>query len=319
MERLRHRLRYPSPFAVNSGRFRSVESLASNRPIRTAETGHAGTVIPFYPLGLGSIMIVELRHRAGGILAAKGRFHVVKILPTSGSVSASGRRLAIVRRDRRFTPRLVRISRRMIHSRRVCLLIDTSTSWGSRLIKGVSRHAQEVGDWLIHVEPWGRYERFRVPQGWEGHGIIARINHQTLADEIAATGLPTINLSWYPFCGERIARCTVDPLASGQMAAEYFLSAGHKQFAFCGPLQQLGYRDEFGDSFRDALKKKGLFLQRLSDARRRPAIDSLEHAFGQPGRMAQAASAAGGDAVLERGPGPAGDRGLSLRRHPRAG
>ncbi len=64
----------------------------------------------------------------------------------------------------------------MVTSRRVCLLIDTSTSWGSRLIKGVSRHAQEVGDWLIHVEPWGRYERFRLPQGWEGHGIIARIS-----------------------------------------------------------------------------------------------------------------------------------------------
>ncbi len=145
----------------------------------------------------------------------------------------------------------------MIQSRRVCLLIDTSTSWGSRLIRGVSRHAQEVGDWLIHVEPWGRYERFRVPEGWEGHGIIARVNHQLLAEDIAATGLPAINLSWYPFSGERIARCTVDPLASGQMAAEYFLSAGHQQFAFCGPLQQLGYRDDFGDAFRDCLKRKG--------------------------------------------------------------
>ena len=145
----------------------------------------------------------------------------------------------------------------MIHSRRVCLLIDTSTSWGVRLIKGVSRHAHEAGDWLIHVEPWGRYERFRVPQGWQGQGIIARINHHALADDITAIGLPTINLSWYPFCGEHIARCTIDPVASGQMAAEYFLSTGFKQFAFCGPLHQLGYRDELGDAYRDALKKRG--------------------------------------------------------------
>ena len=145
----------------------------------------------------------------------------------------------------------------MIHSRRVCLLIDTSTSWGVRLIKGVSRHAQEVGDWLIHVEPWGRYERFRVPQGWQGQGIIARINHKALANDITAIGLPTINLSWYPFCGERIARCTVDPVASGQMAAEYFLSTGFKQFAYCGPLHQLGYGDEFADAYCAALKKRG--------------------------------------------------------------
>ncbi len=146
----------------------------------------------------------------------------------------------------------------MIHSRRVCLLIDTSTSWGSRLIKGVSRHAQEAGDWLIHVEPWGRYEHFRVPRGWDGHGIIARISHQSLADEIVAMRLPAVNLSWFPARGNRIAQCTVDPVASGQMAAEYFLSAGHKQFAFCGPLRELRYRDGYAESFCSALKKKGL-------------------------------------------------------------
>lgn len=145
----------------------------------------------------------------------------------------------------------------MIRSRRVCLLIDTATSWGVRLIKGISRHAQEVGDWLIHVEPFGRYERFRVPQGWRGQGLIARINHEALADDIAAAGLPTVNVSWYPFCGKRIARCTVDPVASGQMAAEYFLTAGFKNFAYCGPLHQLGYREEFADSFRDVLKRSG--------------------------------------------------------------
>jgi LacI family transcriptional regulator len=145
----------------------------------------------------------------------------------------------------------------MIHGRRVCLLIDTSTSWGSRLIKGVSRHAREVGDWLIHVEPWGRYERFRVPQGWEGHGIIARINHEALANDIELTGLPAINLSWHPFCGERTARCTIDPVASGQIAADYFASAGHKEFAFCGPLSQFGDGDAYVASYRDALKKKG--------------------------------------------------------------
>ena len=125
----------------------------------------------------------------------------------------------------------------MSHSRRVCLLIDTATSWGVRLIKGVSRHAHEVGDWLIHVEPWGRYERFRVPQGWQGQGIIARINHEVLAADIAEINLPTINLSWHPFTGEHIARCTVDPLACGQMGADYFLTTGFKQFAYCGPLR----------------------------------------------------------------------------------
>jgi LacI family transcriptional regulator len=143
----------------------------------------------------------------------------------------------------------------MTPSRRVCLLIDTATSWGTRLIKGICRHAQEVGDWLINVEPWGRYERFRVPDRWDGDGIIARINRQTLVEEIAATGLPTINVSWYPFAGERIARCTVDAQATGRMAADYFLSLGFKQFAYCGPLHQLGYRDELADAFHARIQE----------------------------------------------------------------
>jgi LacI family transcriptional regulator len=141
----------------------------------------------------------------------------------------------------------------MMRSRRVCLLIDTSTSWGARLIKGIGRYAQETGNWLIHVEPWGRYERFHLPEGWDGDGIIARINHVALADEITASRLPAINVSWYPFSGERIARCTVDPEATGRMAAEYFLSAGFKAFGYCGPLNQLDYHDEFAAAFQSAL------------------------------------------------------------------
>ena len=39
------------------------------------------------------------------------------------------------------------------------------------------------------------------------------------------------------------------------MAAEYLLSDGFKQFAYCGPLHQLGYPDEFADAFCAALKK----------------------------------------------------------------
>jgi LacI family transcriptional regulator len=145
----------------------------------------------------------------------------------------------------------------MIRSRRVCLLIDTSMSWGVRLIKGIARHAQEVDNWLIHVEPRGRYDRFRIPQGWSGDGILARINNKGLAQEIMASGLPTVNVSWYPYSGERIARCTVDEQATGQMAADYFLSAGFKNFGYCGALHRVGYPDEFADSFCLALKKSG--------------------------------------------------------------
>jgi LacI family transcriptional regulator len=142
----------------------------------------------------------------------------------------------------------------MMQSRRVCLLIDTATSWGVRLIKGIGSYAQQAGNWLIHVEPWGRYERFRIPKGWEGDGIIARINNEALAKEVSELGLPTINVSWYPYSGERIVRCTVDPDATGKLAADYFVSAGFEHFGYCGPLHMLGYSDTLAEAFAKHLE-----------------------------------------------------------------
>jgi len=145
----------------------------------------------------------------------------------------------------------------MSKSRQVALLIDTSTSWGIRLIKGINQYAHEAGDWLIHVEPRGRYEELHVPAGWTGDGILARINRQALADEIVDSGLPAVNVSWYPFAGPRIARCTVDERQTGRMAAEYFLTNGFQQFAYCGPLDRPGYVDQLSEAYRQAIEAAG--------------------------------------------------------------
>jgi LacI family transcriptional regulator len=145
----------------------------------------------------------------------------------------------------------------MSKSRCVALLIDTSTSWGIRLIKGINQYAHEAGNWLIHVEPRGRYERLHVPAGWTGDGIIARINWKTLAEEVVASGLPAVNVSWYPFAGPRIARCTVDERHTGRMAAEYFLGNGFQQFAYCGPLDRPGYVDLLSQAYSDVIQASG--------------------------------------------------------------
>ncbi|MGI9457715.1 MAG: substrate-binding domain-containing protein [Aeoliella sp.] len=141
--------------------------------------------------------------------------------------------------------------------RRVALLIDTSTSWGVRIIRGIHQFAQQEDDWLFHIEPRGRYERLRLPQGWTGDGIIARVNHKGLADEIVASGIPTVNVSWYDFPGSRVARCTVSEIESGRMAAEYFLAGGFKNFGYCGPRRRPGYKDVFADEYRQTIQEAG--------------------------------------------------------------
>lgn len=145
----------------------------------------------------------------------------------------------------------------MPKSRQVAVLIDTSTSWGIRLIKGVNQFAQQQGDWLIHVEPRGRYERLLMPVGWNGDGVLARISHKALADEINDKGLPAVNVSWYRFKGPRIFQCTADENLCGEAGAEYFLANGFQHFAYCGPLDRPGYEDLFAEAYQRALEKAG--------------------------------------------------------------
>lgn len=141
--------------------------------------------------------------------------------------------------------------------RRVALLIDTSTSWGVRIIRGIHQFAEQHGSWLFYVEPRGRYERLSIPRGWSGDGIIARVNHNSLAAEIVATDIPTVNVSWFDFPGPKLTRCTVSETESGRMAAEYFLASGFRNFGYCGPYQRPGYQDQFADTFREALQDAG--------------------------------------------------------------
>ena len=130
------------------------------------------------------------------------------------------------------------------------------------------------------------------PEGWDGDGIIARITRQSLAKEIADSRPADNQRFVVPVSGEHIARCTVDPEATGRMAAEYFLSVGFKQFGYCGPLQQLGYNDPLAESFSAALEKKGQSCLMYSTPGGDQLLDRLERPFGQPRRVAQTPAAA---------------------------
>lgn len=126
-------------------------------------------------------------------------------------------------------------------------------SWGVRLIRGIHEFAQQEANWLFQIEPYGRHQRLQLPEGWVGDGVIARVNHPSLAEEIRASGIPTVNVSWYDHPGPRIARCTISESETGQIAAEYFQTLGFTRFGYCGPLDRPDYHDGLAAGFRDAL------------------------------------------------------------------
>jgi len=141
----------------------------------------------------------------------------------------------------------------------VALLIETSTSWGADLIRGIMTYAREQTNWMIHLEPRGKYEVVAPPGGWTGQGIIARVTTPELAEYIGALGLAAVNVSWYRYnsSSTRLAHCTTDVHRAGEMCAQYFRERGFRHFAYCGAVHRPHYDDELERAFRAALTRQG--------------------------------------------------------------
>jgi LacI family transcriptional regulator len=138
---------------------------------------------------------------------------------------------------------------------RIALLIDTATTWGTGLIEGIAEYAHAHEDWQFILGPRGKYDRSLLPAGWGGDGVIARITHQELADQLAALRVPAVNVSWYRFGESSIPRCTCDERAVAALAAKYFIELGFRQFAYCGSSIRPDYVDRFGEAFVEILER----------------------------------------------------------------
>lgn len=146
-------------------------------------------------------------------------------------------------------------SRRVV--RRVAVLVDTSTTWGRRILRGVHLYCREHGSWEIFVEPRGQLERLRLPRGWAGDGVIARISNAALAEELQATRLPVVNVSGIKLeAFDVFPRVTTDLVASGKMAARHFIERGFQHFAYLD-LEGLEFVQEHRKAFESSVLDAG--------------------------------------------------------------
>lgn len=122
----------------------------------------------------------------------------------------------------------------VVRQRQVAILIETSNAYARGLLQGVVHYIREHRPWSFHLMEQGRGDD--PPPwlaGWEGDGIIARIETPCIARAVVRTGLPAVDLSaarlvpalpWVETNDEEIAR----------LAADHLVERGFKRFAFCG-------------------------------------------------------------------------------------
>lgn len=135
----------------------------------------------------------------------------------------------------------------------VAVLIDTSTGWGRRMIRGIVGYAQKHGPWHLRVEPRGRTEHLSLPADWSGDGVIARITSQRMHQSLRSLGLPVVNISSIELDGCDWPRVTSDWPASARLMADHFLDRGFRHFAYAGPLKHAYVRQHL-DAVQTALR-----------------------------------------------------------------
>lgn len=138
----------------------------------------------------------------------------------------------------------------------VALLIETARSYGRGLLRGIRRYMSEHGPWSVYVEL--RALDSKTPmwlKGWKGDGIISRTGSQAMADAIAATGVPTVEMRSsrlkhdFHFVG-------VDNRVIGRMVTDHLLERGFRRFAIYG-IETEDYFEERCKNFVAAVAASG--------------------------------------------------------------
>ena len=134
----------------------------------------------------------------------------------------------------------------------VAILVDTATGWGRRLVSGITNFARNHGQWRLWIEPRGQDEHLRVPHGWRGQGVIARVSTHTMANELAELGTPVVNVSGIELAQCGFPRVATNYDATARLAAGHFMERGYRNFAYIGPLR-LSYVQRHAAAFERAV------------------------------------------------------------------
>lgn len=140
---------------------------------------------------------------------------------------------------------------------KVALLVETSNAYARELLHGVR-------DWLREHGPWGLWlaeaGRGAAPpawlRDWKGDGIIARIETPAIARAVAATGLPTVDVSAARLLHD-LPWLETDDRAIAHTAAEHLRERGFRSFGYCGD-PRFNWSRWRGESFALHLERHGL-------------------------------------------------------------
>ena len=125
-------------------------------------------------------------------------------------------------------------SRKAPRPRHVALLIETSNAYGRGLLQGVMHYTRENRPWSFHlIEQVRGQDPPAWLAGWQGDGVIARIETERIARAVLRSKLPAVDVS-----AARLAPTLpwveTDDAQIARLGVEHLVERGFKHFGYCG-------------------------------------------------------------------------------------
>ena len=143
--------------------------------------------------------------------------------------------------------------------RKVIILVNTARATGRKFLRGIERYISSTGQWEVCIQPpeylpnsdsdldqWFQFN--------QANGIIARDSIHT--NKILELDIPKVISDTKNETTPGRSTISTDSEKTGIMAADYFISLGFKNFAFCG-YDQLDWSEKRFESYRNNLLENG--------------------------------------------------------------
>ena len=144
--------------------------------------------------------------------------------------------------------------------KKVLLLIDYSSEFSRRLLKGLIQYSKEHGPWIFYRLPsyyktlYGKEGILEWAKEWQADAIIARWDHEG-TNLLKTLDIPVI-LQNYKDRSAHFSNLTGDYIGTGEMAARFFIKRRYRNFAFYGNKGVVWSRER-AEGFRKEIEQTG--------------------------------------------------------------
>jgi LacI family transcriptional regulator len=142
--------------------------------------------------------------------------------------------------------------------RRVALLIASAFAHGRGILLGIARYGRSLGHWstFLHTRGLGSH----IPSwfaGWQGDGVIARIETSEAARCLSRRRIPVIDVRGHFDLGVPVIE--TDDVAVARFAFDHFMERGFRQLAFAG-FRRIDYSERRRRNFQTLVQGRRLPL-----------------------------------------------------------